>query len=213
MEIKEVYPKVFTWLFVGLLVTFITGYSLSLNKELLYGLSGGVSVVLLVIEFAVAIFFSLRLHKMSKTTAVICYLLYSFITGISLSGIFIIYKMSSIIFVFLVAALLFLVFAVIGKITKVDLSKIGTFLFMGLLAVIILSIINVFLGISGLAFIILIVSILIFLGYIAYDMKCIPNLVSMVGIEKAAVFGAFQLYLDFINLFIDLLRLFGKSDD
>ena len=213
MENKEIYPKIFTWLFIGLLITFITGYSLSMNPSLLYNLTGGVSIILLIVEIAIAIFFSVRLHKMSKTTAIVCYGLYSLITGLTLSGIFIIYKLSSIIYIFLISAVLFLIFAIIGKTTKLDLSKFGTLLFMVLLGIIILSIVNIFLGLEGLDFIIAIVSIIVFLGYIAYDMQKVRDLVVVVGEDKAAIFGAFQLYLDFINVFIDLLRLFGKSND
>ena len=150
---------------------------------------------------------------MSKTTAIVCYGLYSLITGLTLSGIFIIYKLSSIIYIFLISAVLFLIFAIIGKTTKLDLSKFGTLLFMVLLGIIILSIVNIFLGLEGLDFIIAIVSIIVFLGYIAYDMQKVRDLVVVVGEDKAAIFGAFQLYLDFINVFIDLLRLFGKSND
>lgn len=213
MQNKEIYPKVFTWLFIGLLITFVTGYSLSLNPSLIYNLSGGFSLVLLLVEIAIAIFFSVRLQKMSKTTAIICYGLYSLITGFTLSGIFIIYKLTSIIYIFLVSAVLFLIFAIMGKTTKIDLSKFGTFLFMMLFGIIVLSFINIFLGFDKLNFIISVVSIAIFLGYVAYDMQKVRDLALAVGEDKAAIFGAFQLYLDFINLFVDLLRLFGKSND
>lgn len=213
MENRDIYPKVFTWLFIGLLITFITGYSLSLNPNLLYGFSGMTSIILIIAEVAIALFFSFRLQKMSKNTAIVCYGLYSIITGITLSGIFIIYKLTSIIYVFLIAAALFLIFAIIGKTTKVDLSKLGTYLFMILFAVIVLSVVNIFLGLETMELIICIISIVVFLGYIAYDMQKVRSLVSVVGEDKAAIFGAFQLYLDFINLFIDLLRLLGKSND
>lgn len=213
MKNNDVYPKVFTWLFIGLLITFITGYSLSLNRDLLYGFSGMMPVILLLIEFGIALFFSFRLQKMSKNTAIVCYGLYSIITGVTLSSIFIIYKLSSIVYVFLIAAILFLIFAIIGKTTKVDLSKLGIYLFMILFAVIVLSIVNIFLGLESMELIICIVSIVVFLGYVAYDMQKVRDLVLVVGEDKAAIFGAFQLYLDFINLFIDLLRLFGKSND
>lgn len=213
MENRDIYPKVFTWLFIGLLITFITGYSLSLNPNLLYVFSGMTSVILIIAEIAIALFFSFRLQKMSKNTAIVCYGLYSIITGITLSGIFIIYKLTSIVYIFLIAAALFLIFAIIGKTTKLDLSKLGTYLFMILFAVIVLSVVNMFLGLDTMELIICIISIIVFLGYIAYDIQKVRSLVSVVGEDKAAIFGAFQLYLDFINLFIDLLRLLGKSND
>ncbi len=119
MNKNELYPKVFTWLFVGLLVTFLTGYCLSINEEMVYNLVSTVPYwLLIVIELGVAIFFSVRISKMSKITASICYLIYSFITGITFSTIFIVYNLSSIMFVFLVTAITFLIFAIIGYTTK-----------------------------------------------------------------------------------------------
>lgn len=210
---NEIYPKVFTWLFVGLLVTFLTGYALSLNLDLVIDLlSGGSYIILIVAEFAVAIFFSLRLSKMSKTTAIICYLLYSFLTGITFSTIFIAFAIESIMLVFVVTAVLFGIFALIGYTTKKDLSSWSTFLLMALLGVVITGVINIFLQIPALEFVITIISILVFLAYTIYDMKKLEMLTNY-NPESGPIYGAFQLYLDFINLFLDLLKLLGKAND
>ena len=109
--------------------------------------------------------------------------------------------------------MLFGIFALIGHFTNIDLSKISTFLLMGLLGIIICSIINIFLGNSTFDLIITIVSIVIFLAYTAYDMQRIKRSINTLPEENLAVISALELYLDFINLFLDLLRLFGKSKD
>ncbi len=213
MNKNELYPKVFTWLFVGLLVTFLTGYCLSINEEMVYNLVSTVPYwLLIVIELGVAIFFSVRINKMSKITASICYLIYSFITGITFSTIFIVYNLSSIMFVFLVTAITFLIFAIIGYTTKKDVSGWGSFLMMALLAVIVTSIVNIFIKSSTMDLIITLISVVIFLGYVIYDMKNVERL-ALVNSEAGPIYGAFQLYLDFINIFVDLLKLLGNSDN
>lgn len=210
---NELYPKVFTWLFIGLLVTFITGYALSINMGLLSSLlTGGSYIFLIIAELVVAIFFTARLPKMSKITAIICYLLYSFMTGITFSTIFIAFAMESIMLVFVVTAIIFGIFALIGYTTKKDLASWSTFLLMALLGVIVTSIINIFLQIPQLDFIITLISIVVFIGYIIFDMKRVEFLAN-VNEESGPIYGAFQLYLDFINLFLDLLKLLGKAND
>jgi len=201
-------------MFIGLLVTFITGIYTSTNVdalEVIFNKSG--YWILLIVELGLAIFLSARIHKMSPTTARICYLLYTFFTGLTFSSIFIVYKIESIMLVFLVTAILFLIFAIIGKTTKVDLTKISTILLMALLGVIICTIINIFLQNSTFDMILSGISVLIFLGFIAYDIQKIKRLDGWVNEENLAVIGAFELYLDFINIFLDLLNLFGNSKD
>ena len=150
---------------------------------------------------------------MKPTTAKICYLLYSFFTGLSFSTLFIVYKITSIIMVFGITSVLFLVFALLGKASKIDLSKLGTYLVMMLIGVIICSIVNIFLGNSSFDLIISIISIIVFLGFIAYDVQKIERLEGFIEDENLAILGAFELYLDFINVFIDLIRLFGEAKD
>ena len=211
---NKIYSKVFMWMFIGLLVTFITGIYTSTNVdalEVIFNKSG--YWILLIVELGLAIFLSARIHKMSPTTARICYLLYTFFTGLTFSSIFIVYKIESIMLVFLVTAILFLIFAIIGKTTKVDLTKISTILLMALLGVIICTIINIFLQNSTFDMILSGISVLIFLGFIAYDIQKIKSLDGWVNEENLAVIGAFELYLDFINIFLDLLNLFGNSKD
>ena len=150
---------------------------------------------------------------MQPTTAKISYLLYTFFSGLTFSSIFITYKLESIILVFAITSVLFLIFAVIGYFTKIDLSKIGTFLLMILIGVIICTIVNIFLQNSTFDLILSIICIVAFLGFVAYDVQKIKHLNGFMLEDNLAVMGAFELYLDFINIFIDLLRIFGNSDD
>lgn len=211
---KKGFSKMFAWLFVGLLVTFVIGYGTSSSPIALERMFSGMSFLIVVLlEFGIAILFSSRLEKMSVTTAKICYLIYSMLTGFTFGLIFLVYELTSIIMVFLATALVFGVFAAIGYFTKKDLSKLGSFLLMSLLAVVIVSIVNIFIGSSMVEIVVSIIFILIFLGYIIFDMKNAEGLIEAVGEEKGAIYGAFQLYLDFINLFIRLLRFLGKLKD
>ena len=212
--IQEKYPKVFTWLFIGLIITFLTGYSLSLYPYAALRLnSGGTYIILAIIEIAIAIFFSTRLHKMSKLTAIICYIIYSFLTGITFGVIFLAFKLSSIMSIFLITSIVFLAFAVIGMTTKKDLSKMSMWLLMSLLAILVAGIVKIFLKSSMLDLIITIIYTIVFIAYIIYDMKNAEYIIREVGEDKGAIYGAFQLYLDFINLFINLLKLLGKAND
>ena len=211
MNLNKIYSKVFGWMFLGLLVTFITGYIIANNINMLLFVLEIPFIIYIILELGLVIFLSARIHKMSDTTAKICFLIYSFVTGLTFSTIFVIYELTSIIYVFGITALLFGIFAIFGHFTKLDLTKISTFLLMGLLGVIICSIINMFLGNSTFDLIITIISIIIFLAYTAYDMQKIKRSINILPEENLAVISALELYLDFINLFLDLLRLFGKS--
>ena len=211
---NKLYSKVYGWLFVGLLLTFATGVFFSNYENAMINIMNGVGyIVILLIEVGLAIFLSARIHKMSSATATFCYLLYSFVTGITFSTIFMAFEMKSLILIFLVTALVFGLFALFGMFTKLSLDKLGTILFMMLLAIIIASIINIFVKSNIFDFIICIIGILVFIGYIGYDVKKLPLIFDNLGEENGAIYGAFQLYLDFINVFIYLVRLFGNNDN
>lgn len=205
--------KVYTNLFIGLLVTFLTGIIVSTNiRATLFFCSGCIPFILAIAEIIIAIILPSKIYSLSKTTAKILYILYAVLTGLTFSSIFIIYEIPSIIWMFLITSILFGIFSIIGKTTKIDLSKIGTYLFMGLIGIIILSIINIFIYNNTLDMISCIIGIIIFLGYIAYDIQKIIKLdYYNLSEDNLATIGAFSLYLDFINIFINLLRLFGKQ--
>ena len=201
---NRLYSKVYGWLFAGLLLTFATGAFLSNYENAVINMMSGASYLFIVlIEFGVAIFLSARIHKMNSGVATFCYLLYSFITGITFSTLFMV----------LITSLVFGLFAILGMFTKISLDKLGTTLFMILLGMIIATIINIFLGNSTLDLIISIIGVIVFVAYIGYDVKKLPIFVDNFGEENGAIYGAFQLYLDFINIFIYLLNIFGKNDN
>lgn len=209
------YSNVFLWLFVGLLITFGSGYALMYNPTMMKMIFGGMGyIIIFILQIGLCIYLTARINSMQPTTAKILYLFYTLLTGITFAALFLMFEMSSILFVFLVTSILFGIFAFIGKTTNIDLSKIGTFLFIGLIGVILLEIINIFLMNNTLDMVACIISIIIFLGFIAYDMQQIKYMSeSGTDSDNMAIIGAFTLYLDFINVFIDLLRLFGKERD
>lgn len=214
MDLKRIYSKIFTWMGLGLLVTFLTGYLISMNETILYNLFGkNFYWIFIIAEIIVVIFLSTRILKMQKTTATICFFLYSFLTGVTFSSIFVVYKIESIIFVFLISSILFILFALFGRYTKMDLTKIGTYLFMGLIGIILCTIINLFLKNSMFDLIITCISLIIFLIYTAYDIQKIKRLCYEIEDEhKLSIIGALELYLDFINIFLDLLNIIGDAD-
>ena len=207
--------KSFLWMFIGLMVTFITGYVISISGSLVNLIySAPITIIAVILELALVIFFAARIRKMNGTTAKICFLIYSFVSGLTFSSVFIYFKISSVVFVFLVAAIAFAVFGAIGYFTNIDLGRISTILFMGLFAVILCYFINIFVKSDTFDLVVTIISLLIFFGYTAYDVQKIKQL-EYEGIDNdaVAVYGAFELYLDFINIFLDLLRIIGDAKD
>lgn len=210
---KTIFAKVFLWMFFGLLLTFGTGYFVSTNENMLYSIfTKGYYWFFLIAELVAVIFLSARIQKMKPMTAKITFLLYSFLTGLTFSTIFVVYALDSVLYVFLIAAIVFGIFAMIGFFTRMDLTKIGTYLMMGLLAVIVLLVFNLFIPSDSFQIFISIISILVFLGFTAYDVQKIKQLEFTMEEDNLAIYGALQLYLDFINIFLDLLRLFGKDN-
>lgn len=150
---------------------------------------------------------------MKPATAIVSFLIYSAVSGLTFSIIFVTYDLSSIMYVFLLAAGIFAVFAFLGAVTKIDLSKLGVYLFIGLFAIIICGLINLFLNNSTFDMIVSCIAIAIFVGYTAYDVQQILRMqeFNMLPEDNLAIYGALELYLDFINLFLRLLQLFGSS--
>lgn len=213
MNENQIYSKVFAWFFAGLMITFISGYCLSLNDTLLYQVVSVGMAPIVLIELIIAIVMGVRIQKMKPITAKICYLIYSITTGVTFGTIFYVYELSSILSTFLITAILFGILAAFGYFTKKDVTKLSTLLFVTLLAALLVSVFNIFIQSSQLELLLSIVFIVVFMGYIVYDMKNIKPLVLYMDEDNAAIYGAFQLYLDFINLFIRLLRFLGKSKD
>ena len=211
LDNNQIFTKVFMWMFIGLLITFGTGFYISMNSNMFYNVFAKYYLFLAIIEIAVAVFLSVRIRKIKPMTAKILYLVYTFLTGLTFSAIFVVYEITSIIYVFGITALIFGIFAAIGYFTKIDLSRIGIYLMMILIGIIICSIINVFVKSEAFNFGLVIAALIIFIIYVAYDVQVIKkNLYSIPEEDNLAIYGAFQLYLDFINIFVRLLELFGN---
>ncbi|MBO4851142.1 MAG: Bax inhibitor-1/YccA family protein [Prevotella sp.] len=211
--------KVYTWMALALVITGFAAYyvadsgfvfTLFNNSALLWGL--------IIAELALVIGLSAAINKLSLTVATVMFLIYSVINGITLSSIFLVYEMSSIATVFFITAATFGGMALYGYSTKKDLSAIGKFLLMGLIGIIIASLVNIFLvKSSGFDLLLSYAGVLIFAGLTAYDTQkikemCMSAEYADATAQKMALLGALSLYLDFINLFLYLLRIFGRRD-
>ena len=147
--------KTFLWMCFGLLITFITGYFVAHNEVMLENIYGGWGYwIFVIVELLLVIVLSARIMRMKPATAKVCFLLYSFVSGLTFASIFVYYAIDSIMIIFLVAAIIFAVMAIIGYTTNVDLTRIGTYLFFALVAVLVVALINIFIGSSIFAMII-----------------------------------------------------------
>lgn len=214
---NKVLSEAFTWLFVGLLVCFSVSYFSTLDYNIFINIYSGFTginyIIFVIAELAIAFALSLFIRKLNPVVAKVLYIIYCALTGLSLTGIFVVYTSSSLTFVFLITAILFGIFALIGRYTKIDLSKVGIYLFIALIAIIILEIVNIFLMNNTLNMVLCIITILVFCGYVAYDINIGMRSAFLDDTDNKGIYIAFQLFLDFINIFIELLRLFGRSRD
>ncbi|MCC6734584.1 MAG: Bax inhibitor-1/YccA family protein [Bauldia sp.] len=178
--------------------------------------TGPLMWVLFLAPLGLVLFLSFRIHKMSVGAAQGTFLAYAALLGVSLSSIFIVYDIGSIAQVFFITAAMFGAMSLWGYTTRRDLTGMGSFLMMGLIGLIIAMIVNIFLASSGLDWVISIVGVLIFTGLTAYDTQKIKEMYSVNDdgtlAGRKAIMGALTLYLDFINLFLMLLRLFGNRE-
>lgn len=218
MEINKLFRNVYAYMFMALMITFLTGYIVSENMGLARTIYSGLGLPIIVLsELAVVIFLSFRIEKIKPTTAKLLFFLYSILTGLTFGGIFLVYTMNSVILAFFITALMFLILSVVGYTTQKDLTKVGTILFVGLIAIIVVGLVNMFLQSTMLEMILSIGVIVIFSGLIIFDTQKIKNMYSLksdtVNVDNIAIYGALQLYLDFINIFIEILKIFGKSRD
>jgi FtsH-binding integral membrane protein len=211
--------KVYVWMTLAMVITGFTAYGVATspgvqqaiftNQILFWGL--------IIAEFALVIGVSAAINRLSLAMATLMFILYSVINGALLSSIFLIYTASSISTVFFITAGTFATMALIGYTTKTDLSSIGKYLFMALIGLIIATFVNFFIKSSGFDYILSYIGVLIFVGLTAYDSQKIKQMLLQApdageGAQKIALLGALSLYLDFINLFLYLLRIFGRRD-
>ncbi len=209
---SKLLPKVFMWMFIGLLITFASGYFVSTNTKMLENIyNNNLYWIFVVLEVVVAFILTLKVATLNKHVAICLYIFYTFLTGLTISFIFEAYKIDSIVIIFLITSILFGIFAIIGKFTKIDLSKFWIYLLIGIIAIVVLSIINIFVLSEKLNIFLCILGIVVFLGYTAYDVNRIIKASELDEVEDKAypIVFAFNLYIDFINIFLDLLSLFG----
>ncbi len=216
-----VMKNVYLWMTFALVMTGLTAayvatqpqilQAIMTNKLLFWGLMLG--------ELGLVFYFSARLMKMSLTTAGLVFAAYSILNGVTMSFIFMVYTMESIALTFFVTAGTFAAMSFVGYFIKRDLSALGRILIMALIGIIIASVVNIWVGSSALQLGISILGVLIFTGLTAYDTQKIKYMVQMYGdqqdesVMKLALLGSLTLYLDFINLFLYLLRFLGNSRD
>lgn len=218
---KTFMSSVFSWMFAALAITSIVAYYFGNSMELISLLvnveAGGLSMLGYVVMFAPLVFvliMSFGMNRLSYPALLFLFLLYSAVMGMSLSFIFLIYTSGSILSTFVAAAGMFGTMAVVGYTTKTDLTKFGSIMFMGLIGIVIAGLINMFLHSDTMSYIISFIGVLVFTGLTAYDVQKLKNIGAGVELGTAStgkliIMGALSLYLDFINLFMHLLRLFG----
>ena len=224
LEMQAAFPvlmlKVYTWMTLALVLTGLTAYGVATSPGIMMALYSNSALMwgLVIAEFALVIGISAAINRLSLATATLMFVAYSVINGAMLSSIFMIYTAASIASVFFITAATFAVMALIGYTTKTDLTSVGKLLFMALIGLVIATIVNMFIGSSTLTMICSYVGVLIFVGLTAYDSQKIKNMLMQApdageSSQKLALLGALTLYLDFINLFIYLLRIFGDRRD
>ncbi|MEL6254132.1 MAG: Bax inhibitor-1/YccA family protein [Bacteroidota bacterium] len=212
--------QVYVTMALGLVITGLTAWFVSQSPALInLFLSGGILTwVVMLAPLGMVFFLAARINKMSFQAASTTFAIYSLVNGISFATIFMVYELGAISRVFFITAGTFGAMALIGLTTKVDLSKMGSIMYMALIGLIIAMVVNMFMGSSTLDYIISCAGVLIFCGLTAYDNQMLLNVARQAapGTEttnKIALMGALNLYLDFINLFLFLLRFFGGGDD
>ena len=212
--------NVYIWMTLALVVTAMAAYYVASNESLLYSIAGNPILFwgLMIGELLLVIILSARIHKMSFMTAAIMFVAYSLLNGVTMSFIFLAYTESSIVTTFLITAGTFGAMALVGSFIKKDLSAMGRILIMALIGLIIATIVNMFLASDGLSMIINYAGVLIFVGLTAYDAQKIKQMLQAYGgdvnegTKKIALMGSLSLYLDFINLFLYLLRILGNRN-
>lgn len=218
-QVTAVMKKVYLRMFAGLLISAFCALGVASSPAALHFIFGnsivywGMFIAMIVMAFVIPA----RLNKMSTTTTLLLFGLFSALMGCSLASIFVVYKLGTISYTFFITAGVFGAMSVYGYFTKSDLSKMGTYLVMALFGLIIASVVNIFLHSSSLEWVISIVGVLLFVGLTAWDTQQVKQMAAMNlspdMTDKLATMGALNLYLDFINLFLFLLRIFGGGRD
>jgi FtsH-binding integral membrane protein len=221
VQVNAFIRSVYNWMAIGLALTGFIAYYVAHNEGMQRLIFGNPMIFygLIIAELAMVFYLSARVNKMQASTATALFVGYAALNGATLSFIFLVYTKSSIASTFFVCAATFVACSIYGMVTKRDLTSMGGFLTMGLFGIIIASVVNMFIRSSGMSMIISYVGVLVFVGLTAYDTQKLKTMAMTqpAGLEagvvrKGAILGALSLYLDFINLFLMLLRILGNRE-
>jgi FtsH-binding integral membrane protein len=219
VEVRPLMQRVYLWMTTGLLVTTAVAVTVSSTPALLnLAMNPAILIAAIIGELILVMAIGFGLKRMSPTTATVLFLVYAAVNGFTLSLIFLVYDLGKIQVAFLSTAALFATMTVVGYTTKVDLTRYRSYFMIGLIGLVVAMVINIFLRSSGIEFIISLFGVVLFTALTAYDTQKIKNMAADPEIEadgslsaKLSILGALTLYLDFINLFLFLLRLFGRQ--
>ncbi len=222
IRVNEFIRSVYNWMAIGLSLTGFVAYYVS-NSEFLSRLIFGNQLIffgLIISELVLVFSLAARVNKMQASTATGMFILYAALNGATLAAIFLIYTRSSITSTFFICAATFVACSIYGMTTKRDLTSLGGFMTMGLIGIIIASIVNLLIRNSGMSLIISYIGVVVFVGLTAYDTQKLKTMalsrpvdIDAGTVRKGAIIGALTLYLDFVNLFLMLLRILGAGRD
>ena len=217
--VSDYVRSVYNWMGIGLALTGFTAYYVSNSESLLRLVFGNPLLLMVLILAELGLVFAIagRVNRMSAGTATALFVIYSALNGVTLSSIFLVYASASIVSTFFICAATFIACSLYGWTTKKDLTSLGGFMMMGLIGIVIASLVNMFVRSSSMSMIISYIGVFVFVGLTAYDTQKIKNMAmtqpaNLDGgvIRKGAILGALSLYLDFINLFLMILNIFGQ---
>jgi hypothetical protein len=214
--------SVYNWMAVGLALTGAVAYYVASSPALMNLIFGNRILFfgLIIAELVMVFTLSSRIGKMTAATATTVFVAYAILNGATLASIFLLYTSASITSTFFICAATFGVCSVYGMTTRRDLTSVGQFMFMGLIGIVIATVVNLFVRSSGMSMIISYIGVIVFVGLTAYDTQKLkqmavsqPDGIDGGTVRKGAIMGALTLYLDFVNLFLMLLRILGSSRD
>ena len=222
VRVNSFVRSVYNWMAIGLGITGVVAYGVANNpgvREIVFG-APLVFFGLIIAQLVMVFMISARIQRMQASTATMLFIVYSALNGATLSAIFLAYTQSAITSTFFICAATFTACSIYGWTTRRDLTTMGGFLTMGLIGIVIASVVNIFVQSGAVSTIVSYVGVLVFVGLTAYDTQDIKNMalsqpddIDAGAVRKGAILGALKLYLDFINLFLMLLRIFGSSRD
>jgi FtsH-binding integral membrane protein len=205
----------FGWMFIGLIVTGLSSYFVAASPALTSAISNNNVVFfgLLIAELVMVAVLSSKIRSMTFVESVVSFLVYAFLNGLTLSSVFIVYTGQSIVTIFFVTALMFGVMALYGYTTGRDLTSLGGLALAALVGIIIASLVNFFVKSDAFSYVLSVITVLVFIGLTAYDTQKIKQMETFSDNHNLGILGALTLYLDFLNIFLNLLRLFGRAKE